>query len=40
MEKGKIVQQGTPEELALQAGYYQLIHKIQSQIEVEVALSE
>lgn len=36
MEQGRLVQQGTPEELARRPGYYQLIHRIQSQVETHI----
>jgi ATP-binding cassette subfamily B protein len=36
MEKGSIVQEGTPDELALEEGYYRDILKIQTALELEI----
>lgn len=36
MDQGRIVQEGTPAELAKVPGYYQEIHRIQSEIEREI----
>ena len=38
MENGQIVQEGTPEELTEVAGYYQEIHRIQSELERQISL--
>lgn len=36
LEQGRIVQQGTPDELAQQPGYYQTIYRIQSAVETAI----
>ena len=38
MEKGRIVQEGTPKELAEIPGYYQKIHQIQAELEQQISL--